>query len=123
MIINCFYEIVFLRSQLTKFLQAFIYLFIRDIIEADVLPEHQCYFAGNGPFDRTITEFCCGPNSRIGRNYKCSEGCRVIRITEGLDANSVEGKFIAAKGAAARNLTLAGGARDRVIALLNGRRY
>ena len=62
--------------------------FIRNVIETNVLPEHKCHFASHGPTDRTITEFCCGPNSRLGRRYKCSEGCRVIRITEGLDANS-----------------------------------
>ncbi len=82
--------------------------FIRSIIDTNMLPEHRCYFTSNGPTNRTITEFCCGLNSRIGRKYKCSEGCRVIRITEGLDANSVEGKFIAAKGAAARHGLLFG---------------
>jgi hypothetical protein len=43
-------------------------------------------------------EFCCGPNSRIGLRTKHSEGCRVIRITEDLDANSHDGFALAAKG-------------------------
>ena len=82
--------------------------FVRQIIETNILPEHRCHFTANGRTDRTITEFCCGTNSRLGRRYRCSEGCRVIRITQGLDANSIEGKFIAAKGVAARHGLLFG---------------
>ncbi len=48
--------------------------------------------------DRAIIEFCCGPNSVIGQRTSASKGCRVYRITEGIDANSEEGFFLAAKG-------------------------
>ena len=64
----------------------------------NILPEHKCMISSNGPVDRTIVEFCCGRNSRLGRPYWCSKGCRVICITEELDANSVQGKVMSAKG-------------------------
>ena len=53
---------------------------------------------GQGTPDRVIVEFCCGSNSRIGHRTRHSEGCRVIRVTEELDATSSDGFLLAAKG-------------------------
>ena len=82
--------------------------FINAVRNTNVLPEHQCLISSNGPVDRTLVEFCCGPNSRLGRSYECSKGCRVIRITEELNANSVQGKFLSAKGMCSRRGLLFG---------------
>ena len=48
--------------------------------------------------DRVIIEFCCSLRSKIGMRNRSSEGCRVIRITEELDAQSYSGFYLAAKG-------------------------
>ncbi len=82
--------------------------FIHAIRSTNILPQHQCLISSNGPTDRTIVEFCCGPNSRLGRPYECSKGCRVIRITEDIDANSVQGKFLSAKGVCSKRGLLFG---------------
>ena len=31
---------------------------------------------------RTIVEYCCGPNSLMGKNTNKTKNCRVVRLTE-----------------------------------------
>ena len=59
-----------------------------------------------GVYNRTIIEYCTSEESRIGRRTKWSQGCRVIRITESLNANSEDGKWLAAKGCASKKSLL-----------------
>ena len=33
-------------------------------------------------YNRTLIEFCCGPDSKLGQDRAASNGCRVIRVTE-----------------------------------------
>ena len=42
-------------------------------------------------YDRLIIEFCCGEDSRIGRAWRESRGCRVARITLAQDVTTSEG--------------------------------
>ena len=58
------------------------------------------------PADRVIVEYCCSLDSRIGMRNRHSAGCRVIRITEDLDANSYAGFTLAAKGCTMRRALL-----------------
>ena len=44
---------------------------------------------------RTIVEFCCGPDSLIGRATPYSKGCRIIRLTQEEDVTSEKGLAIA----------------------------
>ena len=50
------------------------------------------------PSDRVIVEYCCSLESRIGMRNRHSAGCKVMRITEELDASSYAGFTLAAKG-------------------------
>ena len=38
--------------------------------------------------DRVMIEFCCGQDSNLGKPSKASQGCKVIRVHERIDANS-----------------------------------
>ena len=38
--------------------------------------------------DRVLIEFCCGQDSNLGKPSKASQGCKVIRVHERIDANS-----------------------------------
>jgi hypothetical protein len=40
--------------------------------------------------NRTIIEFCCGPDSKLGQERAASKGCNVIRVTETEDATTEE---------------------------------
>ena len=41
--------------------------------------------------NRTLVEFCCGPNSVLGTPSKASTGCSVIRLTEDDDVTTKSG--------------------------------
>jgi hypothetical protein len=43
----------------------------------------------DGGYDRTLIEFCCGDDSLLGRRRPWSYGCRIVRVTEELDARSM----------------------------------
>ena len=79
--------------------------FIADVKGTSILDEHRCYVSldDDRHYDRTIVEYCCGSNSRLGKRYAASKGCRVIRITQGLNATSIEGKFLASKGCVSKS--------------------
>ena len=38
--------------------------------------------------DRVMIEFCCGQDSNLGKPSRASQGCKVIRVHERIDANS-----------------------------------
>ena len=50
-----------------------------------------------GPPDRTIVEFCCGHNSRIGQPRNKKPGCRVVRLTVDDDLRKRSGMETALK--------------------------
>jgi len=43
-------------------------------------------------YDRCLVEFCCGPDSLLGRPTRASAGCRVIRVTEREDVTTPAGR-------------------------------
>lgn len=49
-----------------------------------------------GTYQRRILEYCCSPDSLIGRHAPAD--CCVVRITEAIDARSSEGRFTARAG-------------------------
>ena len=42
----------------------------------------------SSPCDRVLIEFCCGPESELGKHTKVSKGCDVIRLTEENDVTT-----------------------------------
>ena len=66
------------------------------------------HYSDNGETnpDRVIVEFCCGEESRLGDLTRYSKGCRIIRITEELDATSDDGIYLASKGCTVRKALL-----------------
>ena len=44
---------------------------------------------------RTLIEFCCGPESLLGKVTKQSKGCNVVRLTQEIDVTSDHGVELA----------------------------
>ena len=53
---------------------------VATLLKAKGKPTHQ----------RIIIEFCCGPESKLGQATVWSKGCKVIRVTESMDATKWE---------------------------------
>ena len=65
----------------------------RDLIAMPVtIPKELRHFIQcdpDGGYDRTLIEFCCGASSLIRQRRPWTHGCRIVRITEELDARSM----------------------------------
>ena len=59
-------------------------------------------------FPRTIIEFCCGPDSLIGRATPQSSGCYVLRLTQEEDVTSEIGWATAMEAVTGPNVLLWG---------------
>jgi hypothetical protein len=59
-------------------------------------------------YPRTIIEFCCGPDSLIGRTTPHSLGCHVVRLTQEEDVTSNRGLVTAMEAVDGPNVLLWG---------------